>query len=167
MANFLASFLLLVATIVPGSPEPRDTKAGFREKIPCVDSGKFYRNPNGDPRLANRKKECAEYYLCIEDEVFPFKCSTGLKFDVRRQICDRADKVGNRESHIFISTFSSFSTTSSSTSYIYLNMSPFFLLPSIFNLSHQVDNCDMVAEEVVAKPLYNTDEPLCAVGENA
>ena len=112
MANFLASFLLLVATIVPGSPEPRDTKAGFREKIPCVDSGKFYRNPNGDPRLANRKKECAEYYLCIEDEVFPFKCSTGLKFDVRRQICDRADKVGNRESHI--STFSSFSTTGTS-----------------------------------------------------
>ena len=115
MANFLASFLLLVATIVPGSPEPRDTKAGFREKIPCVDSGKFYRNPNGDPRLANRKKECAEYYLCIEDEVFPFKCSTGLKFDVRRQICDRADKVGNRESYIFfISTFSSFSTTGTS-----------------------------------------------------
>ena len=107
----MASFLLLVATIVPGSPEPRDTKAGFREKIPCVDSGKFYRNPNGDPRLANRKKECAEYYLCIEDEVFPFKCSTGLKFDVRRQICDRADKVGNRESHIFISTFSTTGTS--------------------------------------------------------
>jgi len=121
MANFLAFFLLLVA-IVPGSPEPRDTKAGFREKIPCIDAGKFYRNPNGDPRLANRKKECAEYYLCIEEEVFPFKCSTGLKFDVRRQICDRADKV---------------------------------------------DNCDLVAEEVVAKPLYNTDEPLCAVGETA
>ena len=92
MANFLAFYLLLVA-IVSGSPEPRDTKAGFREKIPCIDSGKFYRNPNGDPRLANRKKECAEYYLCIEDEVFPFKCSTGLKFDVHRQICDRADKV--------------------------------------------------------------------------
>ena len=91
----MAFVLLLVAVIVPASPDPRETKAGFREKIPCIDSGKFYRNPNGDPRLANRKKECAEYYLCIEDEVFPFKCSTGLKFDVRRQICDRADKVQN------------------------------------------------------------------------
>lgn len=30
-----------------------------------------------------------------------------------------------------------------------------------------MDNCDLVAEEVVAKPLYNTDEPLCAVGETA
>ena len=95
MADFLAFVLLLVAVIVPGSTDPRETKAGFREKIPCIDSGKFYRNPNGDPLLANRKKECAEYYLCIEDEVFPFKCSTGLKFDVRRQICDRADKVQN------------------------------------------------------------------------
>ena len=99
MANFLAFFLLLAA-IVLGSPEPRDTKAGFREKIPCIDAGKFYRNPNGDPRLANRKKECAEYYLCIEEEVFPFKCSTGLKFDVRRQICDRADKVGRSNTYI-------------------------------------------------------------------
>ncbi len=37
-----------------------------------------------------RKKECGEYYLCIEGEVFDFKCSTGLKFDIKRQICDRA-----------------------------------------------------------------------------
>ena len=37
----------------------------FREKIKCIDNGKFYRNPKGDPDTKFRKKECAEYYLCI------------------------------------------------------------------------------------------------------
>ena len=43
--------------------------------------------------LLPRKKECAEYYLCIEEEVFEFKCSTGLKFDIKRQICDFAVRI--------------------------------------------------------------------------
>ena len=56
----------------------------------CVENGRFYRNTNTPKELAFRKKECAEYYLCIEGEVFPFKCSTGLTFDIRRQICDHS-----------------------------------------------------------------------------
>ena len=68
----------------------REEKSGFREKVKCIENGKFYRNPATRKELAYRKKECAEYYLCIEGDVFPFKCSTGLTFDIRRQICDRS-----------------------------------------------------------------------------
>jgi len=75
--------------------EPRNDRASFRDKIRCIDNGKFYRNPDMDKELAFRKKECAEYYLCVEDDVFPFKCSTGLTFDVKRQICDASEKVDN------------------------------------------------------------------------
>ena len=99
---------LLIPLLALGDPD-RDGKRGFRERIRCIDNGKFYRNPNTPKELAFRKvlyafewkrnyvnlsiftiqKECAEYYLCIEGEVFPFKCSTGLTFDIKRQICDR------------------------------------------------------------------------------
>ena len=86
--------LLLLPLITFSNPD-RGGKKGFREKIRCVDNGKFYRNPNTPRDLAFRKKECAEYYLCIEGEVFPFKCSIGLTFDIKRQICDRSDTVDN------------------------------------------------------------------------
>ena len=79
--------LLLVPLVIAGN---RDAKKGFREKVRCIENGKFYRNPSTSIELAFRKKECAEYYLCIEGEVFPFKCSTGLTFDITRQICDRS-----------------------------------------------------------------------------
>ena len=102
--------LLLLPILTLADPDPdRNGKRGFRERIRCIDNGKFYRNPNTPRDLAFRKvnsqimyymymmciikynlqKECAEYYLCIEGEVFPFKCSTGLTFDIKRQICDR------------------------------------------------------------------------------
>ena len=88
--------ILLIPLLTLSNPDPnRGAKKGFREKIRCIDNGKFYRNPNTPRELAFRKKECAEYYLCIESEVFPFKCSTGLTFDIKRQICDRSDTVDN------------------------------------------------------------------------
>ena len=87
--------------------------------------------------MLNFQKECAEYYLCIEGEVFPFKCSTGLTFDIKRQICDRYD--------IYASTFA-------------INNAP---------RSDTVDNCDTSVEALVAKPLLNTEEPICARGETA
>ena len=61
---------------------------GLREKVPCIDNGKFYRNPNRDAATIWATTECAKYYLCIENEIFSFTCSTGLNFDVNRQICD-------------------------------------------------------------------------------
>ena len=79
MADFLAFVLLLVAVIVPASPDPRETKAGFREKIPCIDSGKFYRNPNGDPRLANRKKDkVLAYAQRVLQSCGPPPCARGV-----------------------------------------------------------------------------------------
>lgn len=39
--------------------------------------------------------ECAKYFLCLEGEVFEFKCSVGLLFDVVRQICDFKANVDN------------------------------------------------------------------------
>lgn len=39
--------------------------------------------------------ECAKYFLCLDEEVFEFKCSVGLLFDVVRQICDFKANVDN------------------------------------------------------------------------
>ena len=96
--------------------------SGLRDKIPCIDSDKFYRNPNRDPAHVWSIKECSKYFYCVEGEVFEFECSTGLNFDINRQICDFKDNVGN---------------------------------------------CDVTAEVTTPKPLFNTDEPICPVGEHA
>jgi len=115
--------LVLVCLSSVSLAEPdRDTRSRFQEKIPCIENGKFYRNPNVKGDKVFRKKECAEYYLCIEEEVFEFKCSTGLKFDIKRQICDFADTI---------------------------------------------DNCEIVAERTIPRPLLYTEEPLCREGETA
>lgn len=60
----------------------------LREKVPCIENDKFYRNPNRDAAHIWSTTLCAKYYLCIENEIFSFSCSTGLNFDVNRQICD-------------------------------------------------------------------------------
>ena len=60
----------------------------FRDKVPCIDNGKFYRNPNREAAHIWSTTLCSKYYLCIENEIFSFTCSTGLNFDVNRQICD-------------------------------------------------------------------------------
>ena len=77
--TFLCFYLLTVVPICVLS---------LREKVPCIDNGKFYRNPNRDAAHIWSTTLCKQYYLCIENEVFSFKCSTGLNFDVNRQICD-------------------------------------------------------------------------------
>jgi len=67
----------------------------LRDKIPCIENDKFYRNPNRDPAAVWSQTECANYYFCVEGEVFEFTCSTGLTFDINRQICDFKPNVGN------------------------------------------------------------------------
>jgi hypothetical protein len=67
----------------------------LREKVPCIDNDKFYRNPNRDAAHIWSATLCSQYYLCVENEVFSFACSTGLNFDVNRQICDFKDSVHN------------------------------------------------------------------------
>lgn len=56
--------------------------------------------------------ECSKYYLCLDGEVFEFKCSVGLLFDVARQICDfkqnvencdiTAGKYADKQEHVFL-----------------------------------------------------------------
>ncbi|XP_051176820.1 chitin deacetylase 1 isoform X1 [Leptopilina boulardi] len=62
---------------------------------PCVDDSKFYRNPNTPTHNVWTPSECGKYYLCLDNEVFEFKCSEGLLFDISRQMCDYKSNVDN------------------------------------------------------------------------
>lgn len=53
------------------------------------------RNPDRPVPKMWTNTECAKYYLCLDGEVFEFKCSVGLLFDVTRQICDFKQNVEN------------------------------------------------------------------------
>lgn len=59
--------------------------------IPCIDNGKFYRNPIA----ANTRQDCGKYYQCYDNKVISFRCNSDLYFDVDRQICDFKLKVSN------------------------------------------------------------------------
>ena len=61
----------------------------------CLENGRFYRNPERPIHKIWTSTECAKYFLCIDGEVFSFKCSEGLLFDVARQICDFKQNVDN------------------------------------------------------------------------
>lgn len=59
--------------------------------IPCIDNGKFYRNPV----LTGTRQDCGKYYQCYDNKVIMFRCNSDLYFDVDRQICDFKLKVFN------------------------------------------------------------------------
>lgn len=59
--------------------------------IPCIDNGKFYRNPIP----VNTRQDCGRYYQCYDNKVIMFRCNSDLYFDVDRQICDFKLKVSN------------------------------------------------------------------------
>jgi len=93
----VAHFLLQLACSSPVSenhPLLRNKRTPS-QSIRCFNNGKFYRNPDREKAKMWSQGECAKYYLCIENEVFEFKCSTGLLFDIVRQICDFKAKVDN------------------------------------------------------------------------
>ena len=46
---------LLVFPLLAMAEPDRAAKRGFRERIRCIDNGKFYRNPNTPRELAFRK----------------------------------------------------------------------------------------------------------------
>ena len=58
------------------------------EGVPCITNGKFYRNPE-----AEGVRDCAKYYWCPRGKVLGFRCSSGLWFDIDRQICDFKSKI--------------------------------------------------------------------------
>lgn len=64
-------------------------------EIRCLENGRFYRDPNRPTHKVWTATECSKYFLCLEGEVFKFQCSSGLLFDVNRQICDFKLNVDN------------------------------------------------------------------------
>ncbi|KAJ3645357.1 hypothetical protein Zmor_023023 [Zophobas morio] len=65
------------------------------QQVKCLENGRFYRDPDRPPHKIWTSTECSKYFLCLEGEVFDFRCSTGLLFDVHRQICDFKLNVDN------------------------------------------------------------------------
>ncbi|KAJ2945689.1 hypothetical protein O0L34_g527 [Tuta absoluta] len=63
--------------------------------VKCHENGRFYRNPERPEDKTWTVEECAKYYLCLEGDVFEFRCSQGLLFDVNRQLCDMQQNVHN------------------------------------------------------------------------
>ncbi|XP_030764597.1 uncharacterized protein LOC115888867 [Sitophilus oryzae] len=62
----------------------------------CLENGKFYRNlDSSDSNSVWTVEKCSKYFLCLEGEVFEFRCSSGLVFDVDKQICEDKTKVIN------------------------------------------------------------------------
>ena len=72
-------------------------KRSLKDSIRCLEDSKFYRNPDRPTNKIWTNSECSKYYLCLDGEVFEFKCSIGLLFDVSRQICDFKQNVDNCE----------------------------------------------------------------------
>ncbi|XP_037973270.2 chitin deacetylase 1 [Plutella xylostella] len=70
-------------------------KRSLDSDVKCQESGRFYRNPNRPRDKQWSTAECAKYYLCLEGEIFEFRCSQGLMFDVNRQLCDMQQNVHN------------------------------------------------------------------------
>lgn len=70
-------------------------KRSLKDTIKCYEDSKFYRNPERPTHKMWSNTECSKYYLCLDGEVFEFKCSVGLLFDVMRQICDFKQNVDN------------------------------------------------------------------------
>ncbi|XP_078047142.1 chitin and LDLR binding deacetylase 3 [Augochlora pura] len=91
MGPMLRSLLLVALAVSAGAARGKEKPEG----TPCIDDQKFYRNPNAPARDVWSPAECAKYYLCLDKEVFEFRCSQGLLFDVARQICDFKANVDN------------------------------------------------------------------------
>ena len=87
-------------------------------------------------------------YNEIENEVFEFKCSTGLLFDIVRQICDFKAKVDNCD----VNTGES--------------ISPEFNLKIVDSFLY-FEKKNVPPEAALPKPLLNTPEPICPVNELA
>ncbi|XP_017461566.1 PREDICTED: uncharacterized protein LOC108354898 [Rhagoletis zephyria] len=70
-------------------------KRSANPNIECLKNDRFYRDPNRPVHKIWTNSECSKYFLCLDGDVFEFKCSEGLLFDVVRQICDFKQNVDN------------------------------------------------------------------------
>ncbi|XP_046434302.1 chitin deacetylase 1 [Neodiprion fabricii] len=85
--SVVSTLLLFYASVV----RPKETT----DRVDCLHDDRFYRNPKTPAHKIWTQDECAKYYLCLDSDVFEFKCSHGLLFDVSRQICDFKANVDN------------------------------------------------------------------------
>uniref|UniRef100_A0A1B0CRU7 Chitin-binding type-2 domain-containing protein n=1 Tax=Lutzomyia longipalpis TaxID=7200 RepID=A0A1B0CRU7_LUTLO len=87
--------LSLTLPQIPVSCSRNLTRRSIKNVVACLEDGRFYRNPDRAVHKMWSNAECSKYFLCLEGEVFEFKCSVGLLFDVTRQICDFKSNVDN------------------------------------------------------------------------
>jgi len=87
---------VLLSQVFLAAGQPRS----HRRSIPCLSPGHFYRNPLTPLDRIWSNTECSKYYLCLDGEVYDFKCSVSLLFDINRQICDFKSKVFNCDVHM-------------------------------------------------------------------
>ncbi|XP_063829548.1 chitin deacetylase 1 [Ostrinia nubilalis] len=92
LARFFAIFALV---FLLGVNCKNVRKRSLSNNIKCHANGRFFRNPDRPEESIWTKEECAKYYLCVDKEVYEFRCSEGLLFDVNRQKCDSAQNVFN------------------------------------------------------------------------
>ena len=85
----LAATLLVASRSTLGQLSVEVDKEGVA--IPCIDNGKYYRNPT----VSNTRQDCGKYYQCYDNKVIMFRCNSDLYFDIDRQICDFKLKVSN------------------------------------------------------------------------
>ncbi|KAI8118034.1 hypothetical protein CVS40_10223 [Lucilia cuprina] len=90
----LLLFSLMITTVM-GIGGQNHTQRSLSNSVDCLEDLRFYRDPNRPVHKIWTSSECSKYYLCLEGEVFNFKCSEGLLFDVVRQICDFKQNVDN------------------------------------------------------------------------
>ncbi|KAL9929449.1 chitin and LDLR binding deacetylase 3 [Glossina fuscipes fuscipes] len=88
----LAMLLILIMSALTIDAIRNETQ---KSQVQCLEGSHFYRDPNRPVHKIWTNTECSKYYLCLEGEVFHFKCSEGLNFDVIRQICDFKQNVEN------------------------------------------------------------------------
>ncbi|KAL4711499.1 hypothetical protein ACJJTC_000515 [Scirpophaga incertulas] len=93
MARF--SQLIAIAILVLGVQCKQRSKRSVTSNIKCHVTGRFYRNPDRPESSIWTVDECAKYFLCVDKEVYEFRCSEGLLFDVNRQKCDKILNVYN------------------------------------------------------------------------
>lgn len=95
MAASLCALILVVLQqhqqLLPGASAQSIEVNKEGEPIPCIDNGKFYRNPI----VSTTRQDCGKYYQCYDNKVISFRCNSDLYFDVDRQICDFKLKVFN------------------------------------------------------------------------
>ncbi|KAI5642093.1 low-density lipoprotein receptor domain class A domain-containing protein [Phthorimaea operculella] len=88
------AYAFAIALFLLGVVQGKHVKRSI-PNVKCHENGRFYRNPERPEDKTWTVEECAKYYLCLEGDVFEFRCSQGLLFDVNRQLCDMQQNVHN------------------------------------------------------------------------